>query len=338
MRAFLCLLLLLAGGLADRAAAVDVAPPPLLTCQGRLDQPAGTAETGTHTFAFAILAPGNTVLWSVSGLSLSLSDGLYSAVLGDTSVSGMTAIPARILSQPGLTLQITADGTILSPNVAIIPAVQASLAFAVADGSIGTSALQTGAVGSSQIAAGAVGMAQLAAAAVHTAQLANGAVRTNKIAVGAVGTAQLAAGAVGAGQLAPGAVGTPQLAAGAVGAGQLAAGAVGTGQLAAGAVGTPQLQPGSVNLSILDSGLAEEITPKVRIITSWTGSLTILPTDQNGSVVALCGSQSDLSAAVSITFPAASSFPAGGVVRLRFHSTSTSSPAVVYSTLPTATP
>ncbi len=234
--AIVCLLML-AG--VDRLAA-ESAPAPLLTCQGRLTTN-GAPATGSHSFSFTILDGNGATQWSVSGISLTVSDGLYAVVLGDTTVAGMTAIPASILGTSGLSLQIQADGQTLTPNVAIIPALQADMAFAVA------------------------------------------------------------------------------------------ASAVGSAQLQAGAVGTSQLQAGAVTAAILAPSLAAEITPKVRIITSWTGSLTIAARDANGSIVALCGSQSNASPAVSVTFPSAASFPAGGVVRLRFHSQSTSQPSVTYT-------
>ncbi len=259
-RAFLLLsLLIVACGMGELVAADQ--PTPLLTCQGRLTNN-GTAATGTHVFAFSILAPGGAVQWSATGISLTVSDGLYAVVLGDTTVSGMSAIPSSILSQTGLTLRIQADGQTLSPDVAIIPAVQSNFAFSVAAGAVGSAQLQAGSVGTAQLQAGAVGSAQLQA----------------------------------------------------------------------GSVGTAQLQTGAVTAAILDPSLSAELTPKVRIITAWSGSLTISPSDANGAVVALCGTQSLASPAVSITFPAAASFPAGAVVRLRFHTTvSTSTPGVVYT-------
>jgi hypothetical protein len=204
------------------AASLSAADPaPLLTCQGRLTT-SGQTASGNHVFTFSIINPDSSVAWTASAITLPVNDGLYAVVLGDTTVAGMPAIPAGILTTSGLSLRITADAQLLSPDVALIPAVQANLAFHVANG--------------------------------------------------VIGSAQL------------------------------------------------------------DPTLGAQLTPKARIIApaAWNGSLTIASSDANGEVVALCGNQSKTSPPVVITFPSASSFPAGGVVRLRFHATSTSSPVVNY--------
>ena len=127
--------LLLCAGMA-LLSAVEVAPPPLLTAQGRITE-AGNPVNGSRSFSFAIIASdGATVLWSTPSLNLTVVNGLYAVLLGNTGLGGMPAIPASILTQTGLSLKVVVDGAPLLPNVAIVPALQADLAFGVAPGAV----------------------------------------------------------------------------------------------------------------------------------------------------------------------------------------------------------
>ncbi len=127
--------LLLCAGMA-LLSAVEVAPPPMLTAQGRITE-AGNPVNGQRSFSFAIIASdGTTVLWSTPSLNLTVVNGLYAVVLGSTSLGGMPAIPPSILTQTGLSLKVAVNGAPLLPNVAIIPALQADIAYSVAPGSV----------------------------------------------------------------------------------------------------------------------------------------------------------------------------------------------------------
>lgn len=109
------------------AQAPEAPPSPQIAYQGRL-QEAGLPVTGTRDFTFALLDAGGTELWSSGTQSLPVTNGLYSAVLGGP---GMTAIPTSVLGKASLTLRISVGGTVLSPDVALLPALQARSAFEV---------------------------------------------------------------------------------------------------------------------------------------------------------------------------------------------------------------
>ncbi len=68
----------------------------------------------------------------------------------------------------------------------------------------------------------------------------------------------------------------------------------------------------------------------VRTIAAVTTQITVLNTDANTTVVALCGAVSSASAAVIIQLPAANSFSAGGIVHLSVNKQSLTSPACTY--------
>jgi len=109
------------------AAAVDPAPAPTLTYQGRLLEGA-TAVNGARTFAFSLLDSAGAELWSSGTLTLTVTEGLYSVVLGGT---GMPALPTALLGKAGLKLHVLLGGQALTPDAAIVPAFQASAAWEV---------------------------------------------------------------------------------------------------------------------------------------------------------------------------------------------------------------
>lgn len=175
--------------------------PILLNYQGRVAVGA-TNFDGTGQFKFALVdAAGTTTFWSHDGtsvagsaptgvVSLSVSKGLYSVMLGDTAVTNMTAIPATAFTNPDVRLRVWfSDGTngiqLLTPDQRIAPSAY------IADDTVTGAKIATGAVGSAQIATGAVG----------STQLATGAVQAGNIAIGAVGPAQIAPGTIGSSQL-----------------------------------------------------------------------------------------------------------------------------------------
>ena len=116
---------LAAPALVAQAAATPAAPSPVLTYQGRLLQ-GGAPVTGQTGFVFTILDAGGESLWTSGTVSLAVAQGLYQVQLGG---AGMPAIPASILGTPGLQLQVSVAGTVLSPNVELVPTLQASAAF-----------------------------------------------------------------------------------------------------------------------------------------------------------------------------------------------------------------
>ena len=178
--------------------------PQLISYQGRVAV-AGANYSGSGLFKFALVngPSGTTTYWSNDGTSvaggqptnavtLTVSNGLYSLLLGDTTLTNMTAVPNSVFSNSDVRLRIWFnDGTNgwqqFTPDQRI-----ASVAYAVI-----ASGVTSGAITSSMIASGAVGSSQLATKAVQTANIADGAVGSTQIANGAIGAAQLAPGVVG---------------------------------------------------------------------------------------------------------------------------------------------
>jgi hypothetical protein len=109
------------------APASTPSPLPQLVYQGRLLEGA-TPANGARLFTFAILDASGAELWNSGTQTLPVNEGLYSAVLGAT---GMPPIPASVLAQVGLKLRLTVGGTLLSPDVDLVPAFQARSAWEV---------------------------------------------------------------------------------------------------------------------------------------------------------------------------------------------------------------
>jgi len=106
-------------------AASEAAPLPTLAYQGRLLE-SGVPANGSRTFAFSILDSAGAEQWNSGAQPLTVSEGLYSVVLGTT---GMPALSASILGLSGLMLHVTVAGLALAPDVTIQPAFQASSAW-----------------------------------------------------------------------------------------------------------------------------------------------------------------------------------------------------------------
>jgi hypothetical protein len=145
--------------------------PQLLKYQGRVavGTPAVNFE-GSGQFRFALVdAAGTTSYWSNSAdtsppdgmpdaaVSLTVTKGLYSVLLGDTTLSNMSTIPPSVWANADVRLRVWfGDGPhgfqLLTPDQRIAAVGYALMAETVKDG----------AITAAQIAAGAVGTAQLA--------------------------------------------------------------------------------------------------------------------------------------------------------------------------------
>ena len=156
--------------------------PQLINYQGRI---AVAAEnfTGEGQFKFALVdANGASSYWSNDGLSsagsepvssvtLTVSDGLYSVLLGDTGLANMTAIPAGVFTHSDVYVRVWFnDGSngsqLLTPDQRIASvgyAILAGEALTVADGAITSSKIATGAVTADGIATGAITADKIAA-------------------------------------------------------------------------------------------------------------------------------------------------------------------------------
>ena len=206
--------LLFVFGLLFLANSAPAQVPNLINYQG-LVAAGATNFNGTGAFKFVLTnAAGNVTYWSNDGsssggreptnaVSLTVAKGLYSVLLGDTTLGNMSAIPASVFVNPDVRLRVWFnDGTngsqLLSPDQRLAPNSY------LADGTVSSSALGGNSVTSTKIANGAVG----------SAQLGNNAVTATKIANGAVGSAQLGNDAVTAANIATGAVTNAQLSSG----------------------------------------------------------------------------------------------------------------------------
>ena len=197
--------------------------PQLINYQGRI---AVAAEnfTGEGQFKFALVdANGASSYWSNDGLSsagsepvssvtLTVSDGLYSVLLGDTGLANMTAIPAGVFANSDVYVRVWFnDGSngsqLLTPDQRIASvgyAMLAGEALTVADGAITLSKIATGGITSDKIATGAVTADGIATGAVTADGIATGAVTADGIAIGAVTADGIATGAITADKLASG--------------------------------------------------------------------------------------------------------------------------------------
>ncbi len=147
--------------------------PGILNYQGRVAVN-GQDFTGNGQFKFALINPGGTLTyWGNDGTSttgneptnavmLAVNKGLYSVILGDSSLTNMTTIPSTVFSNQDVRLRIWFnDGTngsqLLSPDQRITAsgyAFVASMADTVVDGGITTGKIADGAVTAAKIAAG----------------------------------------------------------------------------------------------------------------------------------------------------------------------------------------
>ncbi len=149
--------------------------PQIINYQGRVA--VGTVNfNGAGQFKFALVnAAGATTFWSNDGtsaagsqptaaVSLTVSKGLYSVLLGDTTLPNMTAIPASVFANADVRLRVWfndgANGSqLLAPDqriAAVGYAMVAGNAASVADGTITAAKIAPGAVGAAQLADGAV--------------------------------------------------------------------------------------------------------------------------------------------------------------------------------------
>ncbi len=110
-----------------------------------------------------------------TAVSLPVTKGLYSALLGDTNLAGMAAIPTGVFVRPDLRLRVWFDdgvngSQLLSPDQRLAPAAY------LADGSV------TAATISEQ----AITTAKIAAAAITSSKVATGAITADAIAAAAI--------------------------------------------------------------------------------------------------------------------------------------------------------
>jgi hypothetical protein len=160
--------------------------PQIINYQGRVLS-GSTNFDGSGQFKFALVnSNGTTAYWSNDGslslapgaitpssqptaaVSLTVSKGLYSVLLGDTSIANMTvALPSSAFTNSDVRLRVWFnDGThgsqLLTPDQRIAAVGYTFMADNIKDGAITMPKLANNAVGTSNIAIGAVGSNQLA--------------------------------------------------------------------------------------------------------------------------------------------------------------------------------
>ena len=155
-------------GLAFLSAPASAQVPQLINYQGRIA--VGTTNfNGNGQFRFALVdATGVTTYWSNDGTStagsqptaavtLTVTKGLCSVLLGDTTLPNMTAVPATAFSNTDVRLRVWFnDGTngsqLLTPDQRIVAVGYAMMAATVTNGSITPAKIAAGAVGSAALA------------------------------------------------------------------------------------------------------------------------------------------------------------------------------------------
>ncbi len=258
-------LLGIAGLVAGFVLAAHSQVPHTISFQGRLSAD-GAAFNGVGEFKFALVnSNGTATLWSNDGSSVggaapvravsrAVTQGLFSILLGDNSLSNMTPISPSVFTNPDVRLRTWfSDGTnpavVLTPDQALSSVGYAMMAANLPDGAVTSPKLASGAVSSQNIADGAITSLQLDVNSVTTPAMLNGSVTAAKLAPQAVTTPALAQGAVTAANLAAQAVTAPALGPGAVTAASLAPNAVTSPAIADGAVSQSKLnfQLGYIN-------------------------------------------------------------------------------------------
>jgi hypothetical protein len=157
--------------------------PGIINYQGRVSMN-GTNFDGVGQFQFALVnGPlGTTTYWSngTSTVSLPVSKGLYSVLLGDTTVSNMAVIPSGVFTNSDVRLRVWFNGGAglqqLTPDQRLAAVGYAMMAANVPAGAIGTTQLASNAITAGNIATGAVTTAAIADGAIGATQLASNAI------------------------------------------------------------------------------------------------------------------------------------------------------------------
>ena len=276
--------LLLTAGIAAHAQV-----PQIVHYQGRISV-SGINFDGNGQFKFALVnAAGTTNFWSNDGTTvntptavvpITVTKGLYSVLLGDTNIAGMTAIASGVFANTDVRLrvwfndgttgfqQLTPDQRLAAVGYAMIAATvpNASITSAhIADGAIQTNHLAAGLLSGvgGTVADGSITTVKLADAAVISAKLGTGSVLSNHIAAGVINTNQLAPGVLssGGGTVVDGSITSSKLATDSVTTDKIAAGAVGSSDLAAGSVNSTHLSTAALGTTLWLTGGNASTTP-----------------------------------------------------------------------------
>lgn len=169
-------------GLALSLQSLPAQVPQLVNYQGRV-QVGTTNFDGSGQFKFALVSSdGSNTFWSNDGTSASGSEptnpvtltvvkGLYSVLLGDTTIAQMTGIPSVVFTNPDVRLRVWfSDGVngseLLTPDQRLAPSAYLS------DGAVTTSAIAPNAVTGANIAAGTINGTNVASGSLDFSRLA----------------------------------------------------------------------------------------------------------------------------------------------------------------------
>src|SRR3954468_19579799 len=141
--------------------------PQLINYQGRVV--VGTTNfNGTGQFKFALVnTNGSQTFWSndntsvagsqpIGAVAITVTNGLYSVLLGDTTVPNMAVVPASVFNNSDVRLRVWFNDGVngsqqLNPDQRIASVGYATMAANVSDGAIATAKIANGAVTSSKI-------------------------------------------------------------------------------------------------------------------------------------------------------------------------------------------
>jgi hypothetical protein len=146
--------------------------PQVINYQGRIVA-GGVNFNGTGQFKFALVdGSGSPAYWTNdnshldgsepgTAVTLTVTKGLYSVLLGDTTLSNMTAIAPAVFNNPDVRLRVWFnDGThgsqLLTPDQRIAAVGYAVIAAGVPSGAITSPMIANGAVGNPQLGTGSI--------------------------------------------------------------------------------------------------------------------------------------------------------------------------------------
>jgi hypothetical protein len=201
--------------------------PQIITYQGSVTDN-GAAFSGSGLFKFALISSNGTVtFWSNDGTSAAASQpnsavtdtvsrGLFTISLGDSSVSNMEPISSTVFTNSNVRLRIWfGDGTnafaVLSPDQPLTAVGYAMTAANLPSGSVTSAQLAINAVTTSALANGSVIAAKLGPQAVTTAALGENVVTANNLAAQSVTSYAMANGAVTGAAIANGTISQSKL-------------------------------------------------------------------------------------------------------------------------------
>jgi len=192
--------------------AVSAQVPQMMSYQGRV-QSGGVNFNGTGKFKFVLISPAGT-FWSNDGtsssgseptnaVSLTVTNGVYSVLLGDTSIANMTqAISNSVFNiSSSVSLRVWFDdgvhgSQLLTPDQRI-----AATGWSMVSSTVGISGVTTNSIANGAVTAAKIAPVGITNPGITASQIANNTITGTQLATAAVGSGQIANGAVGLSQI-----------------------------------------------------------------------------------------------------------------------------------------